>query len=100
MRMPRFTIRTVLISIILVALVLGIAAVTRENARLRRELAETRALQAASLVLSPLYDTVDLDEVLTTAADLSVYRAAARATGMPNGSAAFSGTTEQPEAKP
>lgn len=102
MRMPRFTIRTILFGIILIALVVGIVAVTRENERLRRELADSRALHTASSAFLPSYVAVDLgtDEGLTVGADLSVYRAEARATVMPDGADAFVGTSAQPEAKP
>lgn len=80
---PRFRIGSVLLLVVFSALVLGIAAVTRENERLRRELASVRAI-GSSLVF-----TVGPDDFISTGNQLTLFRPGPAARAMPNGSEAF-----------
>jgi hypothetical protein len=100
MKSPRYTIRSLLVVIVIVGLALGVAVLTRENARLQRQLAASRTVQAVFPVrLLESFDAVLMEDgpalLRTPRIELTVD--AAHRTGsdsMPNGASAFAETSD------
>lgn len=99
MSRPRFTIRTLLTVVLFASLSLGIVAITRENARLRRELADAAR---AKLSLRLFVSTATFNAQTATLSLLTALqdkRGAmeldnAGGDAMPNGSQAFAGAED------
>jgi hypothetical protein len=92
----QFTIRSLLFVIILVAMLLGLVTLSRENARLRRELADSKAAVAPSLVgvLTPIVLDTGPDDGVTTGDQLRLFRPESGAIAMPNGARAFADASD------